>query len=708
MDAKVSDPISVPLLIDGEWRPGTTTFESLDPYHGDVVSLAPETTPAELDDALDAARAAAPIVAAMPAYERAALLRRVADILATRADDIGLVMARETGKALKDARAEVRRCQDTVKLSAEEAIRIEGQHVPLDGSEMGAGKMAFLMRFPVGVVAAITPFNAPFNLAMHKIAPALAAGNAVVIKPPQQCPAVVHHLVEMFVEAGLAKGALNVLHGGPEVGRRLVADDRVDFISFTGSSRVGAEIRKNAGLRRVALELGGNGPTIVCADADIAAIAPQLARNAVRLAGQSCISVQNIFAPRAMAEELTAAIAAEMQTLVVGDPLDEATDIGTLIAEAAARRVEAWVNEAAAAGARVVTGGTRSGAQFTPTLMSDVSPEMKIVCDEVFGPVASVVAYDDVAEAIALVNDSPYGLQCGVFTDSTKMAMRAAREIRTGGAPGTTDFTYDAAGNITAVDDSVDGRADYVYDVDDRLISGAGALFDWDADGQLVRREDAWGGTAARRMRFLLEIVAAMRSAVGEDFPVGLKLNSADFQRGGFSEDESMAVVQAVAEAGVDLVEISGGSYEAPAMTGIRAKESTRKREAYFLEYAQRVRCVVDVPLVVTGGFRSAVGMAAAIEGGAIDLVGLARPLAVEPDLPARILAGEDFKSVVRPVRAGLQAIDKRGFLEVSWYNRQLARMAAGKPPLPTMGAWRSLLSTAVSGGRHGLSRRRA
>lgn len=433
MDAKVSDPISVPLLIDGEWRPGTTTFESLDPYHGDVVSLAPETTPAELDDALDAARAAAPIVAAMPAYERAALLRRVADILATRADDIGLVMARETGKALKDARAEVRRCQDTVKLSAEEAIRIEGQHVPLDGSEMGAGKMAFLMRFPVGVVAAITPFNAPFNLAMHKIAPALAAGNAVVIKPPQQCPAVVHHLVEMFVEAGLAKGALNVLHGGPEVGRRLVADDRVDFISFTGSSRVGAEIRKNAGLRRVALELGGNGPTIVCADADIAAIAPQLARNAVRLAGQSCISVQNIFAPRAMAEELTAAIAAEMQTLVVGDPLDEATDIGTLIDEAAARRVEAWVNEAAAAGARIVTGGTRSGAQFTPTLMSDVSPEMKIVCDEVFGPVASVVAYDDVAEAIALVNDSPYGLQCGVFTDSTKMAMRAAREIRTGG-----------------------------------------------------------------------------------------------------------------------------------------------------------------------------------------------------------------------------------------------------------------------------------
>jgi len=433
MDATVSDPIAVPLLINGEWRSGATTFESIDPYHGDVVSVTTETSPAELDEAIDAAVKAAPVMAAMPAHERAALLRRVAALLAERADDIGLVMARETGKALKDARAEVKRCQDTVMLSAEEAIRIEGQHVPLDGSEMGAGKMAFLMRFPVGVVAAITPFNAPFNLAMHKIAPAIAAGNSVVIKPPQQCPAVVHHLVEMFVEAGMPEGAINVVHGGPEVGRRLVADPRINFITFTGSSRVGAEIRKSAGLRRVALELGGNGPTIVCADAEIAEIAPQLARNAVRLAGQSCISVQNIFAPRAMAPALTAAIATEMQKLVVGDPLDAATDIGTLVDEDAAKRVEAWVNEAVAAGAEIVTGGSRNGAQFAPTLLANVSHDMKVVCDEVFGPVASVVAYDDVTEAIDFVNQSPYGLQCGVFTDSTKMAMRAAREIRTGG-----------------------------------------------------------------------------------------------------------------------------------------------------------------------------------------------------------------------------------------------------------------------------------
>ncbi len=222
------------------------------------------------------------------------------------------------------------------------------------------------------------------------------------------------------------------------------------------------------------------------------------------------------------------------------------------------------------------------------------------------------------------------------------------------------------------------------------------------------QRDDAWGGTAEKRMRFVLEVIAAMRSAVGEDFPIGLKLNSADFQRGGFSEAESMAVVQAVEAAGVDLVEISGGSYEAPAMTGIRAKESTLKREAYFLDYARRVRQLVKLPLVVTGGFRSAAGMAAAVQSGDVDMVGLARPLAVEPDLPDRILQGEDFHSLVRPIRTGLDAIDKRGILELSWYNRQLARMCAGKAPLPGMGAWRSLAGTVFAIGWKGLSRTRA
>ena len=434
MDAPLQNhSVTVPLLIDGEWTTSANTFDSADPYRGDIVSHAVNASDEEIDAAIDAAKRASSEVAAMPAYERAALLRRVGGLIAERFDEIGTIMARETGKAVKDARAEVKRSQDTIQLSAEEAIRIEGQHVPLDGSVMGHGKVALLMRFPVGVVGAITPFNAPFNLTCHKLAPALAAGNAVVLKPPQQCPLVVHKLIEMFVDAGIPKGFINVVHGGVDVGRKLVQDPRIDFVTFTGSSRAGAEIKASSGLKRVALELGGNGPTIVCEDADVEKIAPVIAVNSTRLAGQSCISVQNIYVDAKLEEPLVEAISAAMQELVVGDPLEEATDVGTLIDEAAAIRVEDWVKEAVSAGAELVTGGDRTGAQFTPTLLTRVQPSMKVVCDEVFGPVANVIPYTDLADPIARINASPYGLQCGIFTDSTTTAMRAAREIRVGG-----------------------------------------------------------------------------------------------------------------------------------------------------------------------------------------------------------------------------------------------------------------------------------
>lgn len=419
--------------IGGEAVQGGDRFESRDPYRGDVVCTAPTASAAEVDAAVASARAAAPDVAGMPAYERAAILRRTADLVVERAAEIGEIMARETGKALGDAEGEVKRSMDTLTLSAEEAIRIEGTHVPLDGSAMGHGKMAFLMRFPVGVVGAITPFNAPFNLACHKLAPAFAAGNASIIKPPQQCPMVVQRLVELFFEAGLPRTFIQVIHGGAATGQALVDHRGVDMLTFTGSSRVGAEIRARAGLRPVTLELGGAGPTIVCEDADLDAIAPMLARNAVRLAGQSCISVQNIHVPRAMAETLGAKVAAEMEALTVGDPLAAGTDVGTLIDEAAAKRVAAWVDEAVGQGARLLAGGRRERAAYAPTLLTDVRPDMKVVCDEVFGPVASILAYDDLNEPVEQVTSSPFGLQCGVFTDSTERALWLARRLRTGG-----------------------------------------------------------------------------------------------------------------------------------------------------------------------------------------------------------------------------------------------------------------------------------
>ena len=330
------------MLIGGEWRQGQSERDVIDPYRSERVARVPESSLADLDDALAAALAAKPKVAAMPGYERAALLRRVSARLVERADEIAHIMSRETGKAIKDAKAEVVRSQDTLLLSAEEAIRIQGEQVPLDGTAMGAGKLALLLRFPVGVVAGITPFNAPFNLACHKIAPALAAGNPIVLKAPPQASWVVSKLVELFVEAGTPPGFVNLLYGNT-VGPALVRDPRVDFVTFTGSSRVGAEIKAASGLRRVALELGGNGPTIVHEDADAAEAAPLCARNSMRLAGQSCISVQNVYVHQNLYADFVERVAGEVGKLRLGDPLDPATDVGTLIDEAAAKRVEQWV-----------------------------------------------------------------------------------------------------------------------------------------------------------------------------------------------------------------------------------------------------------------------------------------------------------------------------------------------------------------------------
>lgn len=430
--AKPAEPTVIPMLIGGRWVTPAETADVRDPYRGSVVSKAPRSSQADLDAALDAAVAAKSVIAAMPAYERAALLRRVSALLVQRADAIGEVMTRETGKAIKDAKAEIIRSQDTINLSAEEAVRIEGEHVPLDASAMGAGRIAFMLRFPVGVVAGITPFNAPFNLACHKIAPAIAAGNAIVLKAPPQAPGVVHELTRLFVDAGTPAGVLNVLYGDV-VGPALVGDPRVDFVTFTGSSRVGAHIKAASGLRRVALELGGNGTTIVAEDASVAEAAPLCARNAMRLAGQSCISVQTVYVHRSLHDELVERVVAEVARLKVGDPLDPTTDVGTMIDEAAAQRVEGWIKEAAAGGARVLIGGKRRGAQLEPTVLAGVEPSMKVVCDEVFGPVVSILAFEDFDAVCRQISASRFGLQCGVFTRSVATAIKAARTIRTGG-----------------------------------------------------------------------------------------------------------------------------------------------------------------------------------------------------------------------------------------------------------------------------------
>ena len=434
MAAKRADATvrSIPNLINGQWRAADEAHEVIDPYRNVVVARAPRSSLHDLDAALNAAVAAKTVMAVMPGYERAALLRRVKALLLERADDIAEVMTRETGKAIKDARGEVVRSQDTIELSAEEAVRIEGEQVPLDGSQMGAGKIAMMLRFPVGVVAGITPFNAPFNLACHKIAPALAAGNSIVLKGPPQAPGVVHMLAQMFVDAGAPAGSVNVLYGDI-VGPVLVRDPRVDFITFTGSTKVGAEIKAASGLRRVALELGGDGPVIVASDASVEEAAPMCARNSMRLAGQSCISVQNVFVHESLYEPFVRRVTDEVKKLKAGDPMDPQTDVGTVIDERAAIRIESWIKEAVSQGARLMTGGKRDGAQVLPTVLADIKREMKVSCDEVFGPVVGIQKFSDIDDVFRHISASRFGLQCGIFTKSLPLAMRAVKEIRTGG-----------------------------------------------------------------------------------------------------------------------------------------------------------------------------------------------------------------------------------------------------------------------------------
>ncbi|MBX3522046.1 MAG: aldehyde dehydrogenase family protein [Xanthobacteraceae bacterium] len=430
--AKLQSAADVPMRIGAEWRTGKNVVSTVEPYAGKPVAKVAVSRREDLDDALNAAVAARQLIGEMPPYERAAILRRAADGLAAKADEIAKTLSFETGKALADTRTELARSIETVRFSAEEAVRITGEHVPLDGSALGAGKIAMLLRFPVGVVAAITPFNAPVNLTVHKIAPAIAAGNSVVLKPPPQASLTVHRVVEAFVAAGMPAGVLNTLYGR-EIGAELVRDPRVDFISFTGSGRVGAEIKAASGLKRVALELGGIGPTIVHADADVSTTAPICARNGMRLAGQSCVSVQVVYVHRSIAEAFIAALVAEVGKFKAGDPLDPATDVGPLIDEAAARRVEQWVQEAVSCGAKLHTGGKRTGAVMQPTVLTNVTGDMKVVCEEVFGPVISVIAYDDIDAVFSRISESRFGLQCGLFTQSMPLAMKAIKKLRTGG-----------------------------------------------------------------------------------------------------------------------------------------------------------------------------------------------------------------------------------------------------------------------------------
>lgn len=425
-------PESIRMRIGASWRGAEQFQETHDPYRKNVVAHAPISTRQDCSDALEAASKAKSVIAAMPGYERASLLHRAADNVKSRTDQIARAMTLETGKALRDSIVETQRAAELLHLCAEEAVRIQGEHVPMDGTTIGAGKIAMLMRFPVGTVAAITPFNGPVSLTAHKLGPALAAGNSFVLKPSPKAPLCVHKFVEAILDAGVPDGVINTLYGD-EVSSQLVSDARVDFVSFTGSIRVGKLIRDSVGMKRVALELGGVGPTFVHRDADVAAAAKACARNAVALAGQSCVSVQNVFVHRAVHDVFVDAVCREMDTIRFGDPLDMDTEVGTLIDEAAAMRVENMISQAVEAGAKPLRGWKRNGAQLNGTILTNVAADMRVVSEEIFGPAMTIQPYEEIEPIFRSISESPFGLQCGIFTNSIDLAMTAFRKVRTGG-----------------------------------------------------------------------------------------------------------------------------------------------------------------------------------------------------------------------------------------------------------------------------------
>ncbi|SFP78218.1 aldehyde dehydrogenase (NAD+) [Geodermatophilus dictyosporus] len=428
--------MSTPYWVAGRPATGTEVLEVRSPHDGALAGATTTATAEDVEAAVAAADRVRAELAATPAHVRAAALDSVSRRLVERSEEVAALITAESGKPLKWARLEVARAVSTFRWGAEEARRWSGSLQRLDTDPAASGRLALVRRVPRGPVLGIAPFNFPLNLVAHKVAPAIAVGAPIVLKPAPATPLTALLLGELLAETDLPAGAWSVLPVPNEVAAALVQDPRLPVVSFTGSVPVGWSIRESAPRKHVTLELGGNAAAVVAPDQDDAALdwaASRIATFAMYQAGQSCISVQRVFAHRAVAGALTARVVEAVGKLVTGDPTDDATDVGPLIDERAARRVEEWVQEAVAAGARVLTGGSREGASYAPTVLTDVPAGAKVSCEEVFGPVVVLDTVDSVDEAFARVNDSRFGLQAGVFTRDLQVAFRAAQVLEVGG-----------------------------------------------------------------------------------------------------------------------------------------------------------------------------------------------------------------------------------------------------------------------------------
>jgi acyl-CoA reductase-like NAD-dependent aldehyde dehydrogenase len=417
----------------GRERP-TQDMDVFDKYSGERLGEVREASAADVHRAVTRASVTAPAWGAVAAHKRATILRRTAGLLEAKRDALAELIARESGKAWRYADAEVARAVETFEFAAEEAKRLHGETVPLDASAAGEGRVGFYLRVPVGVVAAITPFNFPLNLVAHKVAPALAAGNTVVLKPADRTPLTAVALARTLADAGLPEGVLEVVHGeGGTTGESLVRHPGPATISFTGSPEVGERILAIAGLKRVTLELGNNSGVMIEPDADLDKAIPRLVMSAFANAGQVCLSLQRIFVHTDVADTVIERLVEAAKAQKVGNPRDRSCDVGPMISEAAADRVETWVQAAIDGGARRPVGGRREGKLVWPTVLTHTRPDMKVMKDEVFGPVVSVVRYGTFEEGLQRLADTPYGLQAGIYTRDIEKAFAAVRRLDMGG-----------------------------------------------------------------------------------------------------------------------------------------------------------------------------------------------------------------------------------------------------------------------------------
>jgi len=419
-------------LLDGKWTEEGEPVEIRAPYDGSVVGRVFQGTRQHAEAAIAAAVKAFGTTRRLPAFERQRVLRQVAQTLTDRKLEFAHTMALEAGKPIKAARTEVERAIFTFTVAAEESTRIYGEYLPLDWQQFTAGRWGIVRRFPLGPISGITPFNFPLNLVAHKVAPAIAAGCPMVLKPAPQTPLSALLLADAVRQAGWPDGALNVLPLSNQDAGLLVTDERLKLISFTGSAAVGWDIKQRAGKKKVLLELGGNAAVIVHSDADVAYAADRCVAGGFAYAGQTCISVQRILVEQSICGKFTDLLLAGVSRLKTGDPLDETTDLGPLIRESDAIRAQQWVDEAVRGGARLLCGGHRHGSTIEPTVLAGTRKEMKVNCQEIFAPVVTVEPYDDFEDALRLVNDSAFGLQTGLFTRDAKLLFQAYEELEVG------------------------------------------------------------------------------------------------------------------------------------------------------------------------------------------------------------------------------------------------------------------------------------